>query len=747
MPRLNTFLKKSIFFLSVTFLGINCSHAQGIKFQGDMETVDAVRKYPSGWTYPDNMAKAYSFELDSATKQGGRYSISISNKTGEGSYGSTGLNISKTFKGKEIELRGYLKTENVDGWTGFWLRIDGTQAFDNMQQQNLRGTTDWTEYSIKLPYDDEHAVNIATGALLVGKGKIWLDSVRLFIDGQPINQATTKQIVRPKAELDTAFSKSSGINDIKLTPRQLLNLTMLGQAWGFIKYHHSAVSAGNVNMDAELFRVMPSVLKANDNAALSNALEAWLDRLGTFKPCTTCKPYTGTNATLQPDYGNLFNHTVLSQSLTTKLTNVLNYRDDKKYYISFTQGIHNPVFEHEKSYETIKYPDAGFRLLSLFRYWNMIQYFYPYRHLIGNWNQVLPEFIPQFVNDANAQQYIVTSLALICRIHDTHANIWGAYPELEAFRGKYILPLQAKFVQDKLVVTGYLADSATVSKQFQIGDVITSINGQPIDALIKKYLPLTAASNYQTQLRDMPGLYLLRSNNPDFRVSLQKTHGKSQVLITGAEYANLNWKALANVNSKKPAYKLINQNIGYLYPGKYYNKDLPEIKKLFDGTKGIVVDMRCYPSEFMPFTFVPYIKTGTANFVKFTAGNILAPGLMELGAPLTTPAENKYKGKVVVIVNSVTQSQAEYTTMAFQSSPNVTVIGSTTAGADGNVSAIMLPGGIYTMISGLDVLYPDGTETQQKGVKIDEHVEPTIKGIREGRDELLERAIAIVNGK
>lgn len=81
--------------------------------------------------------------------------------------------------------------------------------------------------------------------------------------------------------------------------------------------------------------------------------------------------------------------------------------------------------------------------------------------------------------------------------------------------------------------------------------------------------------------------------------------------------------------------------------------------------------------------------------------------------------------------------------MAFQSSYNVKVVGSTTAGADGDVSAIDLPGGIQTMISGLGIYYPDGTETQQKGVKIDEFIEPTIKGIKLGKDEVLEKALQL----
>jgi len=83
--------------------------------------------------------------------------------------------------------------------------------------------------------------------------------------------------------------------------------------------------------------------------------------------------------------------------------------------------------------------------------------------------------------------------------------------------------------------------------------------------------------------------------------------------------------------------------------------------------------------------------------------------------------------------------------MAFQSSPNVKVIGSTTAGADGNVSYIVLPGGLNTMISGIGVFYPDGKPTQRIGVKIDEVVYPTINGIKQGKDELLDKAIEMLN--
>ena len=746
---INLNLMKNLFslLLLLSLLGCTKTNAQ-LQFNGDFEKISTETKFPTGWTGVASLAKFYDYAVDSTIVQHGKYSLSIASKGNGGVFGNVMFYNANRFKGKTIELRGYIKTENVTGgYAGFWLRIDGTSAFNNMADQNIHGTTDWKEYSITLPYDDEKAININAGALLVGRGKMWFDNMQLLIDGKPIEQAEIKKIVLTKAQQDTAFSKKSGIDKIVMNQQQIKNLTMLGQVWGFIKYHHPEVAKGNYNMDAEVFRVMPSVLKATNNSELSAAIEQWVDKFGVPQKCGDCKPFTGSDVTLQPDYGQLFDRSVLSASLTDKLTYILNNRNNtaKNYYVDMVWGVGNPVFNNENPYYGMEYPDAGFRLLCLYRYWNMIKYFYPYRHLIGeDWNKVLPEFIPQFVNDANAQAYMVTAMAMISSIHDTHANIWSANAPLEDYRGRFSPPFKARFIEGKLVVTGYYNDTLSVKDKFKIGDIITAINGVSVTELVKKFLPVTAASNYPTQLRDMPRTYLLRSNRQNFTFTITRDGKTITQDIEGIAHDKINYAIDFNPDPKLPGYYLIDKQIGYLYPAKYHNKDLPEIEKLFKDTKGIIIDMRCYPSEFMPFTFVPFIKTGDADFVKFSQGRVSEPGVFLLSPPLKVNPTDAYKGKVVVLVNEQTQSQAEYTTMAFQSSPNVTVIGSTTAGADGNVSQIVLPGNISTLISGIDVLYPDGTETQRKGVKINMVIKPTIAGVKAGHDELLEKAKQLI---
>ena len=102
------------------------------------------------------------------------------------------------------------------------------------------------------------------------------------------------------------------------------------------------------------------------------------------------------------------------------------------------------------------------------------------------------------------------------------------------------------------------------------------------------------------------------------------------------------------------------------------------------------------------------------------------------------------RGKLIVIVNEDTESNAEFAAMAFRAGNRTTIIGSNTGGYDGNISQIVLPGGLVTYISGNGVYYPDGGETQRIGIVPDMHIEPTIKGIRENRDELLEHAICMM---
>lgn len=149
---------------------------------------------------------------------------------------------------------------------------------------------------------------------------------------------------------------------------------------------------------------------------------------------------------------------------------------------------------------------------------------------------------------------------------------------------------------------------------------------------------------------------------------------------------------------------------------------------------------------YIPFSLAAhFVSTGTP-FAKFTRPNLNRPGVFNFTSEVEVPSEKpEYKGKVVVLINEFTQSAGEFAAMSLQASNNVILIGSQTAGADGDISKIYLPGGLMTMISGAGVYYPDGTGTQRIGIIPDKIVKPTVQGIRDGKDEVLLKAIQIIH--
>jgi hypothetical protein len=167
-----------------------------------------------------------------------------------------------------------LRSEGVSDYLGLWMREDGdipALAFDNMQQRQVKGTHEWTEYSISLPVHHD-AKQLSFGVLVAGTGKVWADDLQLLVDGKPAWEAP--RIERPKTpiDLDHEFDAGSGIVLRALTTAQIENLATLGKVWGFVKYHHQSVIAGKHHWDYELFRVLPAVLAAGDRQAGNAAL-------------------------------------------------------------------------------------------------------------------------------------------------------------------------------------------------------------------------------------------------------------------------------------------------------------------------------------------------------------------------------------------------------------------------------------------------------------------------------------------
>lgn len=301
-----------------------------------------------------------------------------------------------------------MKIEDVqNGFAGLLLRVDGNGlplVFKNMQSQNINGTKDWKKYTIRLSYPDgAEVINVA--GILVGKGKAWFDDFVLTIDGE--NVQTLKETDKPvfKASLDKEFNSGSGIHFPEFTDELIADLDLLGRIWGFLKYHHPEVGKGNYNWDYELFRMLPVFLEAKERSARDRILINWIEKYGNIAECDQCEK-TSPDAFLKPDLSWIDVSDMIPE-LIEKLKYIYQHRyQGRHYYIQMNPNVGNPQFKNENTYQRMKYPDEGFRLLALYKYWNMIQYFFPHKHLTDkDWNCTLKEYIPKFIHAKNELEY------------------------------------------------------------------------------------------------------------------------------------------------------------------------------------------------------------------------------------------------------------------------------------------------------------------------------------------------------
>lgn len=683
----------------------------------------------------NNSAKVFS---DFNEKQQGKASAVIESEGTEG-FRAIMYTLPNNYVGRKITLSGYLKTENVtDGFAGLWMRIDPEVAFNNMQNVGLKGTNDWKKYEVTLNMSPENTQQIVIGALLSGKGKIWVDDLKVSIDGKDIENAKIFEKKLTKVELDKEFDKGSTISNISLDQNNIENLKKLGLIWGYLKYYHPNVAEGNYNWDYELFRIYKKTENASSEQR-DHIFTDWIKGLGKFQTAKNSEPK---NVKIKPDLDWITN-SGFSKELTELLLQLKDAKRPKvNYYVDFFPNVDNPDFRHENPYREMKYPDEGFRLLSLYRYWNIIQYYFPYKNLIEeDWKGVLKEFIPKFINAKDETEYNLASLELIGRIHDTHANIWGNSKSLEKYFGERYSPVKLTFAENKPVVDGFYDENLGTQTGLKKGDVITEINGENMDNIIKNMLKYLPASNYPTQLRDI-SRKLLRSNAETINLTILRDGKTEEKTIKTYTYSEIKIK-----KEPKEFFKMLDGNIAYVYMGSVNADLLPEVFEKIKNTKGLVIDFRSYPSDFVVFKMGKLLKPESSDFVKFTNTSNSQPGLFTFTPSLKTQGTGKksYAGKIAILINETTQSSAEYHTMAFRTAPNAKVFGSTTAGADGNVSDIKLPGNISTMISGIGIYYPDGKETQRIGIVPDVEVKPTIDGIKNNKDEVLEKATKWIN--
>lgn len=523
---------------------------------------------------------------------------------------------------------------------------------------------------------------------------------------------------------------------------ELEKLKSICNVWGLMKYYHPGVGSGEIDWDNKLIDLLQKSENIGDKSQFNQLIERLIESCNNYSAIKVDSNILTGEIKYVRDFLWLEDTSCISYRNTTLLHNIINSKKPYiNYYVSQNNDIGNLNFDNEKSYSDSTFPSKNLRLLALFRYWNIINYFYPHLELNdAPWDSILNNYIPKFIYSNNTLDYHLLVQELTSQLNDGH--ILTESMEISFHWGIYSPPYKLRCIDKKPIISSFFPDSLGILYDITIGDEILSINGKSIEDIIDKRLQYFSFSNPNQYNRRIFEELLITSNSDSIILVIKRNEKTLQTTLPTFFLYDL-YQILEREESCKSTFKVIGDSIG-LINLRYLEKVEvnPMMDSLLDLDK-IIIDIRNYPHGVL-YELSKYFNPSPIDFVTVFMPDLNRPGnFIWWEQPLQTGIhnDNYYKGEIVLIVNEQTQSHAEFTAMCLQASPNVTTIGSMTAGADGNISYVILPGDIYTYFTGIGIEYPDGTPTQRIGIKIDSIVLPQIQDFKNNYDRLLDCAI------
>ena len=521
---------------------------------------------------------------------------------------------------------------------------------------------------------------------------------------------------------------------------EVQKLAATAKIWGFLKYYHPRVANGEINWDNKLFDLLPIVERTETQEEFSIEIEKMIDGLGDIKI------YQEKNKEKNITYFDKnFNlkwidkNDMISNSLSKKLRFIEKnrWRGQQYYYNS------DPFVKvtNEIKYNEFDWTDKQLRLLALFRYWNQVEYFFPYKYQMDeNWDNVLTEMLPRFIYPASEKDFVLAMREISIKLNDSHSSTQTA--KFYDYFGDKFAPFDIKIIDEKAVVIKLKNDSLALLNNIQLGDILTKVNDKSVIDIINENRKFVEGSNEKAVLRNAYWT-ILNGKSDSIKIQFLRDNIKSEKFLKRYNYYDL--KIRSSTDKK---WKLLADDIGYINIEKLKVIEIPEVMQEFKNLKAIIFDARLYPQEAnIEETLTNYLYPAPKAYAKFIDPDITYPGRFiwrknQLGGEKNL---GLFKGKIVILQNEFTQSHGEHVVMSLRGAPRSTIIGSQTAGADGAVCKYEIIKGYFTQYTAYGVFYPNKNETQRIGIKPDIYIEPTINGIQEGKDEILEKALNYLN--
>ena len=378
-------------------------------------------------------------------------------------------------------------------------------------------------------------------------------------------------------------------------------------------------------------------------------------------------------------------------------------------------------------------PDVDTRLAGVVVAWNVLRHFYPYWTEAGvDWPSRLRPALERAFAANTRESYHDSLRLLIAEIQDGH----GSVRDTRASAQRTFLPVRFGMIEGRLVVT------ASATADVPVGAVVSLLDGVPAERRMTEAVARASGTPQWKQSRALGDLAMCQAGA---RISFTIDIG------SGPRPATVTCEAKQSPEEKRPA------PLTELDPG-IWDVDLtraraaqvqPALAQL-SRAKGIVFDVRGYPTD-AGAQILPHLldeaETDRWMHVNQITGPGESAGWMSVGWNVK-PAAPRLAGTMVFLTDGRAISYAESVMGYVADRKLATIVGSTTAGANGNVAAFNVPGGFNIAFTGMRVTRHDGrSQHHLVGVKPDVAVTSSLAGLRAGRDDVLERGLALIRGQ
>jgi hypothetical protein len=362
--------------------------------------------------------------------------------------------------------------------------------------------------------------------------------------------------------------------------------------------------------------------------------------------------------------------------------------------------------------------------------WNVFQHFYPYFDVVGvDWEEELSKTLRNVYAGKTESDYFKTLSKMVAKLKDGHGVVltkkirqWG-------------LPIQVGWIQNNVVV---LASSDTT--QFRIGDIVKSIDGRSALEELQEQENLISGS---TQLKRYRALNMFGSDflQSEANVIVIRNNKKVKIEATRQTRCNLVF------DPRGLSYDFIDFNDSIYYLNNY-PCDTKEVMAKLVNAKGLIINFLDFNDE---FEFISHIIKEPVWSPRWNIPVNIYPDRMNTIFDTSKrwkiePKEPFIKAKLIFLTYPDDVSSRETLLGIVDYYKLGKFVGDTTAATNGNANYINLMGGYMIMWTGMKVLKHDGSQHHLIGFNPDYPVSRTIKAIKEGRDEYIEKAKKVLEG-